>query len=516
MRNHKVITTVVASSFIWYTGIASALSPNVPPDITIQIAGSTIQDNYVQKLLAQICKTDTLDTYRDNDAVGKGTYYRAFFCTFDSSKVTGLKIKDPKVLLLKRNRSGAVTGVYPLLEPDKKINMMGINNVVASGGVTEPQCAETTPGSRSWSCRTDRPGDLFLMTPDMGVSDIDPQIFRGANYNSNIDGITFAEPTSARVAKLLTVKNAGAVVQGIPVTQTLRDALQSAEIEMGKLPPECAGDETERCMPSLSKALVASLFAGRIANWSDIKVEYMPTGSTVPVAVPLTDFSSPPDTKVYLCRRNKGASTQASFNAYFLNNPCSSTGINPAEISNPLTGPLVVTPTQVTAEEDCLADFNDGTNNGTFNPNNAKAWAIGMLTTERNTSLAKAYRFIKIDGSAPTIQEVAAGHYTYFSEATYHWRKVAPKPTGDKLTIIQKIARDASSPSILGSVNATINQPWGQGTFLAVSSQGYPVQHPFDPANPVTPYTHAPIGSVLDNCRFPQVDPGANGMKPTL
>ncbi|MDD5036229.1 MAG: hypothetical protein PHE55_15885, partial [Methylococcaceae bacterium] len=162
-------------------------------------------------------------------------------------------------------------------------------------------------------------------------------------------------------------------------------------------------------------------------------------------------------------------------------------------------------------------DLNDGTNNSKTNPlPGAKGWAIGMLTTERNTNLSKNYRYIKIDGYAPTIQQAAAGHYLYFSEAAYLWRKADPQPTGDQLVIIQKIAKDATSPTIFGQLNAAIGHKWGTGAYLAVSPQGYPVVHPFDPANPITPYTHAPGGLNLDNCRIPQVDDSANGRQPNL
>ncbi|MBS1213157.1 MAG: uncharacterized protein H6R26_1774, partial [Proteobacteria bacterium] len=452
------------------------------------------------------------DQYQDNDAVGKGTYYKAFFCTIDSGKVPGLGVSDPNLLILKRNRSGAITGVYPLLEPTKPINMMGINNVV--GGAA--QCTETSAGSKSWLCRTDRTGDVTKQLPDMGVSDIDPQIFRGVNYNSTIDGsTTFSQPTTAAVAATLTVRNAGGVVQNTPVTKTLRDALQNAQKQSGALPSNCAvGDETETCMPSMSKALLTSLFAGRIGKWSDIKVEK----ADGTLLGDLTDFATtPPDNDlVHICRRNKGASTQAAINAYFLNTPCASTGTPPVEVSNPTFGPVVVAPTQVTATENCLDDFNDGSNVATFNPNGRKVWAISMLTTERNTALDKGYRYIKIDGYAPTVEQVAAGHYTYFSEAAYVWRKVAPKPTADQQVLIEKIASDATTPAVFGQLNAAITQPWGTGSFIAVSSQGYPVAHPFDPAQPVTPYTHAPAGTTVDNCRMPQVDGGANGKTPTL
>jgi hypothetical protein len=84
------------------------------------------------------------------------------------------------------------------------------------------------------------------------------------------------------------------------------------------------------------------------------------------------------------------------------------------------------------------------------------------------------------------------------------WRKSDPSPTGDTLTLIQKLATDATTPSMFGQLNAAITQPWGKGSYIAVSAQGYSTTHPFDPNNPVTAYTHAPAGS-LDNCTYPQV-----------
>jgi hypothetical protein len=507
-------TVLLAGGLLALGPAALALPPTTTPDLAIRIAGSTIQDNNLLKLLGGLCLSGTLDTYKDSDAVGQGTYYKAFFCQIDSGKVTGLNLANPKVLIQKRNRSGAITGVYPLLEPTKPINFMGVNNVVSGAS----QCTETAAGSRSWNCRTDRPGDVFKALPDMGVSDIDPQIFRDINYNPTIDGIAYGQPTPSVVAATLTVKNAGAVLQNTPVSRNLRDALQEAEVAQGKLDSVCLTDagrrETEYCMPSLSKGLLTSLFAGRIGKWSDVKVEYTPPGANSPVSKPLTDFNSGSLTTglVHLCRRNKGASTQAAINAYFLNNPCAATGAVPVEVSNPVAGPVVVAPTQVTFEEDCLADFSEGSNNSTYNAGNAKAWAVGMLTTERNTNLVKAYRYIKIDGAAPTVEEVAAGHYQYFSEAAYVWRKLDPQPSGDTLILLQKIATDATAPSMFGQLNAAIAQPWGKGSFIAVSAQGYATTHPFDPNNPVTAYTHAPAGS-LDNCTFPQV---ANGQTPNL
>lgn len=503
---HRLPALAIAATLHAPAGLA--LTPGTPADITLHVAGSTIQDNNLVKVLGMICQPGTLDQFRDADPVGKGTYWRAFFCQIDATKVPGLTLTNPRLLILKRNRSGAITGVYPLLETGKGVNFMGIDH--RQDGT--PQCTQTAAGA-TWSCRTDRPGDVFPATPDLGVLDTDPQAFRGPNYNPTIDGVRFNLPTPAAIADQLQVMNAGGVLQNTPVTLGLRDALQEAQVAQGRLDPACLTDSERRegidCMPSLSKSLLASLFAGRIARWSDVQVDVTASGASSPSAKPLTDFNKASLTSdlVHICRRNLGASTQAAVNAYFLNTPCAATGSLPVDISNPVSGPVVVSPPQVTAEEICLADFNDGTNLGTFNPAVNRAWAVGMLTTERNTNLQLNYRYIRIDGAAPTLEEVAAGRYAYFTEAAYVWRKQDPQPTGDTLTLIRKLATEATTPTQFAQLNSTIAHRWGQGSFIATSGQGYTPAAPFNANYPVTAYTHAPDGG-LDNCIPPQTRAG--------
>jgi hypothetical protein len=519
MTLKKLAAAAAAGATLLPAGAAFALPPSATPNITITAAGNTAANNFLLSLFRdRYCKAGTLDVYQDADVNGKGTFFLAYFCTFDSTKITGLTVKNPNVLLLKRTKNNAELGVYPLLEPDKKIDIMGITNTVTVGGTSEPQCTETAAGSKTWNCRTDRPGDTYKITPDFGVADVNPALFRGVNYNPTVDGINFKQASAAAVSKNLTVKDAGSLVFGLPVTKNLRDALQEAQIDQGKLEPDCIGNETERCMPNLSKALIANLYAGRIGKWSDIKVEYTPTGATKPVSVPLTNYGTAgrSDTLVRLCRRNRGAGQQAIPNVFFLNNPCGSSAVAPTEASNPLTGPVTHILNGVVPLETCLTDYNDGTNNSGLNTANAKAWAVGVLATDRNANLAKNYRFVKIDGYAPTLQEAAAGHYLYTSEGSINWRKVAPKPTGNVLKILEKVAADASNPTILANFNKSAVHPWGQSGYLAVSSQGFAVKQPFDPNYPVTPYTHAPTGLALDNCRPPLLDTSKNGKASNL
>jgi hypothetical protein len=256
-------------------------------------------------------------------------------------------------------------------------------------------------------------------------------------------------------------------------------------------------------MPSLSKQLIASLMTGQLGKWDLVKVGKGGTSKS------LTDYADgkTTDSKVYICRRTNGSGTQATINAKILNAPCTAGALNPAETSNDLAGPIVRLNAGSGDVEKCLVDLNSGTNTSGQNASATKAWAIGVQSTEKNASNSLAYRFIKVDGEAPTLQNAAAGRYGIAAEVTYQWLKTGG-PTGDKAKIISRVATDAGKPSIIAGNNTAFKYTWGQGGYLAVSSSGWDVSAngELDLNNPVTPYTHAPSGLSLDNCRVPVID----------
>ena len=466
--------------------VGAALGPTDTPELILKISGSTIWDNNFATVLNAICLPDTLSSYVDGDVNGKGTYWKAWFCQIDGDQVAGLGLKNPKTLILKRNRNGMITGVAPLLEPAKSIKFMDIRNT--------GQCALNEGSTNAYTCRTSQQGDLIDSAPDVGVLDIDPYLMHDSNYTKKIDGVAFQEPNPERMKTELQVTNAGGVVQNTPVSLNLRDALQAAQVAEGKLASHCVGDESLACIPSLEKSFLTKVFLGQVFRWSEVAY----------AGKPLTQYAQAPlDTDVvHVCRRNKGASTQAAINSYFLRNPCSTSGGTPVEISNPRFGPVVVAPGQVTEEEKCLDDFSANTNNSGLN-NSGRAWAVGMLTTERNKDFKYQYRYIKIDGVEPSVEKVFSGDYPYFSEAAFAWLKAAPKLGGDLLVLAKKIAGDATTPALFGALNAKISQPFGNGSFIATAGQGYTAPAVFNPALPITPFTHQPAGHLLDNCIIP-------------
>ncbi|NOZ38235.1 MAG: hypothetical protein GXP11_09280 [Gammaproteobacteria bacterium] len=491
----KIKQIATAISAVLLSGSAFALAPTNVPDITIYMSGASAQDKAIATLFGNICVSDAngptdLDIYKD-DSVKPGKAYTSYFCTVDNVKA-GFPSTDTtvrKVLFNKRSKGGSGEGVNPVLN-EVAIDAMNIfnNNCTKTAPETFYRCNITALDASG-----NPTGNLIKVVSDAGVSDVNPEMFVGANTPAGNTPVN-----AATVALKMVVKSAAAAVFGIPVTTTLRNALQEAEFGIGS---PCVKSDTEACMPSLNKRQVASLATGMIKNWSAFKVN----------GVALTSVASilPTSTKVTFCRRVDGSGTQAQMNANFLHYPCTANAVAPASTGNPFVGPVVIKNEGSGDMSVCLNDFNNGTN-GTGQNNDpliggpVTAWAFGLQSTEKNGNLKDDYRFIKIDGVAPTIQNAANGKYLDWAEQTFQWRKPAyTGPAGDKLTIIETIARTASNPTTIGNLDTKLIQPWGQGGYLAVSTNFAPAANGIlDVTAPVIPYTHAASGK-LDNCTVP-------------
>lgn len=473
----KKLTVAVSAAMI--STSAFALAPTETPDIEIFMSGASAQDKGIAALFNDLCVAGTLDTYLDVANPAKpGKAHSAFFCNIDSNKVAGLSITNPKVLFHKRSAGGSAQGVNPVID-EQAIDAMVINN---------NNCTNVAAGS--YQCTVVKAdGDLIEVISDAGVSDVNPEMFVGENTPSGS-----APVDAAVVAAKMQVKGAAALVFGVPVTTTLRNALQEAEFGVGDA---CVGVDTEACMPNLSTNQVASIASGNVKNWNQFYVGGTPLTSVVSAV--------PSDTKVNVCRRTNGSGTQAQMNAKFLHYPCTAGALAPADTGNFFLGPKIHLNSGSGDVTLCLNDLNNGTNDSGLNPALATAWAVGVQSTEKNANLADDFRFVKIDGSAPTLENAAAGRYMDVVEQTFQWRIAGANPlTGDKLAIVDTIAENASRPDILANeLNTKFNHPWGQAGYLALTTNGFTTSLPFDATNPVTPYTHAPSGAPLDNCRVP-------------
>ncbi len=196
----------------------------------------------------------------------------------------------------------------------------------------------------------------------------------------------------------------------------------------------------------------------------------------------------------------------------FLNAPCDPNAVPPLAAPGALFGgPKVAENAGGSDLGRCLDDFSNGTNNSGQNSGTVKRWAIGLQFTTENADLSKDYRFVKIDGVAPTIQNVAAGDYPYYAEESFQWRTdintlhnaSTTSDKNDTVTLMQYIANTAVSPAALAAINTSYVHSFGQGGWLAIPSSTFVPSNPFSLSNPVNTSTRAPFGKGPNTCQLP-------------
>lgn len=570
MKKKLLSTAIAAVSLAGFSHGALALNiATTQPDLEIFMSGASAQDGAITALFKNLCGVNnplnnTLDIYR------QGTNHTAYFCTLSAADVPGLS-GPKKILFHKRSSGGSGQGVTPVLAqtPIQHLNInRGATNPCTAHATlaNEWVCAATTTDpatytSASWTILP-RGFDFVTKTSDSGISDVEPAMFKGVN-KPNDAAADFADPTN-----LMTVKAGASLVFGVPVSDNLYVALQQAQGllatsanstgvnclpgaygKTGAFPVAGAAAYTEptgdECMPSLTKNQVATLFAGQVKKWSELKVDHDNNVGTLPV--PLTDAAivspggvalayndydlvagaivvtprtvAPTDASnnVRVCKRIEGSGTGAVAYANFLNAPCSTTAMSPEFNTNP-TGPVKHEVSGSGDMANCLEDWADGENvtktitttgnpdvfNTAMNTTLLKAWAIGHQSTENNAKHNRHYRFVKIDGVAPTVQNVFKGKYINWAEATFQYNgSGVGAPAGDSKLIIDKIAADAASPAIIASdLNPNFVHAFGQGGYLA-SNKTNTYLATFNLASPVNAYSHAPGTLAPSSCRVP-------------
>lgn len=514
--NRKVLSTAVAVALGATAGVANAFDARTTaPQYQVQLAGASASSNLVRNMVIDTVCTgaDAIYVYRRAGDVDDW----AVSCQVGPGSVPGVSANG-NVMIIKRDEGGSGYGVTPVSEAFA-VGMMAITSANCTGAPT----AKTTGTVANTAYTEVTCGATNVdLVPDGGFSDIEPSKFIGINT-----------PTGFNDYKDLgnmEVRSLAGLVFNAPVTLNLRNALQAVQIDNGDLPASCTvGNETVDCMPSLSANEIRSLYTGAVQNWS----QFMVWDSATASYVGLTSHSlvtAPSNTKVHICRRVNGSGTQAQANAIFMNYPCDSTVAKPAsQPGNVVLGPLVYNNSGSGDVEKCLDDLNNGTNtankpvvNVFQAPNNfanRTAFAIGVQSTEKNVGHTKAYRYIKVDGAAPTLEATHAGDYYDFAEQSMQWRNdgtVGTAWTGtwanavaDVETILAFMADNGIDKVELANLNDAYERApaaggWNGGWLLNPAAAGATVDVVFDGTNnPTNTMTRAPFGQSPNTCQFP-------------
>lgn len=483
--NLKKISAAVAATLAGVVSSAAFALPasqyNSTPGDTLDvfIGGASAQDNALERLFRNACDVNTLDIFRTSNQ-------RVMFCRISNAGVAGFPVAGQKVAIHKTSVGGSGNGVQPVANQS---NLTFIDmNAIKAGTITcaapTSVVAETVAGvtfagyTNNNNCGT---AGTRNAVPDAGISDVEPALV-GAS--------------EAEISRL-NVQSQNAVVWGIPVTEALRNALQEVQ-------GLTVGAEDEANMPSMTYAQLSSIYNGGITDWSQI---VSGNGTDLPSAV-----SNPPsDSQVFVCRRVPTSGTQASYEVHMLRERCVA-GV--ASFVDGNDGGVVGTGT-----------VNEGSGTGNVisclnTHDGANRWAVGIFSTENvESSVApgvndgNVWRNIKMNGHAPTLLNVANGKWDFFTEQSIQWRNAASGNalSGLKLTLMQDVAVNAGSPSIIRALNNGFIHSWGDAGVMALITNGHMPTMPAPGAaltandvrlNPVLTSTRSPQGAP-NNCQPP-------------
>ncbi|ODU49823.1 MAG: hypothetical protein ABS92_04895 [Thiobacillus sp. SCN 63-374] len=413
----KVLPLAVAAALAGVAGSASAAFTYSAADTAVvRISGSSATNGQL-KLYAANVLCDPANT----TVINKDSNNYAYVCKPKAGAISGLT--KTNIAIVKNSAGGSGNGISPL---------------VAHSALSFIDVFSATPLTTTVNA-----------VPDIGVSDEEPAL------------LVKAGAASGDYTKLNSY-GLNVVTFGVPVTLGLRNALQQAQIASGALPSSCTvGNESEACMPSLSKAQIASIFTGSMVDWSEI-------GLSNPFG----------DNAVYVARRVFSSGTQTGSRAFFLNDPCTpgAAAFVPGNNGESNTKADACNAASYTGT---VFEGSGGGNVETCVTNHERnhRWAISINSTElpgvsgdqselyaaaggadQGTKIDnKDYqRHIKIDGFAPTTWNVATGKYLNWVEAAMNVSNVYAL-SADATAALNAMKRDFNAPAVLSSLNSGFN-----------------------------------------------------------
>jgi len=494
---------------------ASALTPwtDGAPDLVVYTSGGAAQDQAINKVVANtLAAPGTLDTFSDENSSGSvGGRWQSFYFTGNANLGGGLAGK--KIILEKRSYGAAGYGVVPLLAKNGEGLPLEHLNIV--GQAQGDWKVDGDVANRKWKAvisSSNAANYLIKVVSDGGFLGVDPDILlkpNTENYPEQVDELLTGQPEPDWPTNLnqvpdgFTQVSTGGLVYGIAVTEELYKVLQAAQKRAGSLPDTVTlGAYDANSLPNLNRNFVASILAGKIGAWEQVKIVDKTTNQAVSLTdvafeagIALPDKNADNKTPVGVGRRNKGAAIGAVAYAKFLNYPGTANANKPADNTpdediNTVV-PIVKSPGGVSATINLLKDWNNGANASGFNPGSKKIWGIAVNSGDKVAG-GNPWRYVKIDGYAPTIENVAAGVYPHWAEGVVLYRNENPNDPqwADKKILLKAFADDLGSPAVAKSVNTDLG--FGISGIFATTKdpRGFKASIPFNPNEPVVPLTH--------------------------
>lgn len=433
--------------------------------MNIRVSGATAQDPGLLASALRYCTAGSMTRYSiSNNFV--------YFCTADTAKITP-RSGATKVAFYKYSVGGSGAGVGLVNAGAANVPFLDLTKLNAScAGTSSTADVDGTgplPTFQDIACSGASSSLTTNAVSYIGVSDVEPQFFGPASTYNNLKAESLAT-----------------VIFGVPVTKVAYEALQAAQ---GKT----VGGLTEADMPTLTQAQVTSIFTQEGQSWSGL------TGITLA------------DDSVYVARRVDTSGTQKTFEAVVARTVNGTSGARScqAEVDLFVTGAAAAD----NAAANSLCNGSNLVVNGSgsgqvvqcLNVHQAGArGAVGVLTTETKQTAGGNFRFVKIDGVAPTHAGVASGQYTKYSDASLNTRIGATLPTASAAgysSFLTKLKSDFSDPAVISVINGG-SQTFGASGLMALDVLESPVPAAdFTGASGRNPWSRLVGGSDLNNCQ---------------
>jgi hypothetical protein len=423
--------------------------------VTIRMSGATAHDAGLLLLLRNttpgsvICKPNTLDVYissAKNDAL--------YFCTGGINSGANNK----RIAILKESDGGSGVGVGPLVRAQETLNIsdgttITRNWIDPSDATIRASVGVTKPASGAFSAYKEHAGMpatavTTVGAADVGISDIEPARFTQI----------YTPVITAAELNALQINGISGVIFGVPVTKSIYQRLQALQFATtsvchpsnagyGLITDSTSKASSEECMPSLNKDQVAGMYTGSLTTWSQIRSAINKTETAASVA----PYGALTDANIYVQRRFATSGTQRSFEIYFADTGC------------------VVGARKFLDKTNVLVTENSGTNNVISGLNGAEIagkGSIGILTTEKIPSSSDGWRFVKLNGAAPSLLNVVKGTYDLYFESTIQWRRVPvaglPAIATDKKGVATAIVNQMGNPAVVSTLDISFSHPFGR------------------------------------------------------
>jgi len=519
--NRKIIVNSLAAAVAMACGGSAVALPlssfneASATQITLRVGGSTAHDKGLINMMALtasgsvFCVPGTLDVYTTGTA-SPGNW---MLMTCSSGANSGYGAGGGKTIAILRNGNfGSGAGVSHLVKGTTAATDVAGASVVStylnptnSAVNTAATTVAATDGLSSYQLHLNVPtSTLVTALADVGITDEEPKLFQSV----------FNPALTTTEINALQVKGISSVIFGVPVSNVLYRRLQALQFATDSSchPNQFASvtnastssvtltgsNFAEACAPSLSRDTLTALYTGTIADLTSITSANNATETAASVA----PYGQLTDPTLYIARRVATSGTQLASQAFFGGQGCA-TG-SPAHL------------TSSTARVSMLSSSgNVRTALQTRNTNGQAA--LGVLSTELNSTASTGFHFIKVNGASPTVLNAVKGSYNFYYESALNYRKStiggAAALAGNKKNVADAIATRLGNPASVKLLNASFkldntlgtDASQGRGGLLANGVANVAVQ-------PVSPYISTDTATATNDVNARPVATATRGL----